>query len=396
LLQIENDIYEMQDLVPRSVEEFVIQNLNVFPAVVILGPRQCGKSTLVKMLAPRFASFVYLDLQNTDDQNKLTEPMLFFDANKDSVICLDEIQFQPDIFSTLRSYIDKNRRNGQFILLGSASRDLVQHTSESLAGRVGIIDLTPFTVYEVCNSPEYSLNSNWLRGGYPESFLANSDSDSKLWIENFIRTFIERDIPRLGFQIPSLQLRRFLMMSAHNQGQILNASKLGESLGLTHPTIRRYIDLMEQTFIMRTLPPYLVNLKKRLVKSPKVFIRDSGLLHRLLSIDDFNSLMGHPVFGFSWEGFVIENVITRMRDWEYYYYRSSTGDELDLILVKGEKIIAVECKASTSPGLSKRNWNAVEEVKPDQVFIVSPVNGSYPVGENITVCSLEHFPGPAL
>jgi predicted AAA+ superfamily ATPase len=383
----------MQDLVPRNIEEFVIQNLSLFPAVVILGPRQCGKSTLVKMLAPRFSRFVYLDLQNTDDRNKLTEPMLFFEANKDSVICLDEIQFQPDIFSTLRSFIDKNRQKGQFILLGSASRDLVQHTSESLAGRVGIIDLTPFTVYEVYNRPEYSLNSHWFRGGFPESFLANSDSDSKLWIDNFIRTFIERDIPQFGFQIPSVQLRRFLMMSAHNQGQVLNASKLGESLGLTHPTIRRYIDLMEQTFIMRSVPPYLVNMKKRLVKSPKVFIRDSGLLHRLLSIDDFNSLMGHPVFGFSWEGFVIENIITRMRDWEYYFYRASTGDEIDLILVKGMKIIAVECKASSAPGLSRRNWNAVEEVKPEKVFIVSPVTGSYQIAQNCIVCSLEHFLG---
>jgi predicted AAA+ superfamily ATPase len=383
----------MQDLVPRNIEEFVIQNLSLFPAVVILGPRQCGKSTLVKMLAPRFSRFVYLDLQNTGDRNKLTEPMLFFEANKDSVICLDEIQFQPDIFSTLRSFIDKNRQKGQFILLGSASRDLVQHTSESLAGRVGIIDLTPFTVYEVYNRPEYSLNSHWFRGGFPESFLANSDSDSKLWIDNFIRTFIERDIPQFGFQIPSVQLRRFLMMSAHNQGQVLNASKLGESLGLTHPTIRRYIDLMEQTFIMRSVPPYLVNMKKRLVKSPKVFIRDSGLLHRLLSIDDFNSLMGHPVFGFSWEGFVIENIITRMRDWEYYFYRASTGDEIDLILVKGMKIIAVECKASSAPGLSRRNWNAVEEVKPEKVFIVSPVTGSYQIAQNCIVCSLEHFLG---
>lgn len=381
----------MQEFIPRIIQKFVIQNLAVFPAVTILGPRQCGKSTLAKMLSSLFQKYIYLDLQNQSDLNKLTNPDLFFEANSDAVICLDEIQQLPSLFSSLRSVIDKDRRNGRFILLGSASRNLVQHSSESLAGRIGMVDLTPFTVEEVVNLEKYSLQRHWLWGGFPDSFLGFSDSHSKLWLENFIRTYVERDIPQLGIQIPSIQLRRFLTMCAHNQGQLLNASKLSESMGLTHPTIRRYIDLLEQTYILRTIPPYLINIKKRLIKSPKVYVRDSGILHQLLQINDFNSLLGNPVLGSSWEGFVIENIITSMPGWNYYFYHTSTGDEIDLLLEKGDRIIAIECKASSAPKLSKQLWNALNEVKPNETYIIAHVSDSYPIKENVTICSIQYF-----
>jgi len=379
----------MHRLIQRQLGSIVLQHLGVFPAVVILGPRQCGKSTLVKMLAENIKPFVYLDLQDYEDLNKLWEPNLFFDANSEAVICLDEIQQAPHLFSVLRSAIDKNRRNGRFILLGSASQDLIQKSSESLAGRIGLTQLSPFLVNEVNNEPAYSLHRYWLRGGFPESYLGLTDTDSMLWLENFIRTYIERDIPQLGFQIPALLLRRLLLMCAHNQGSLLNASKLGESLGLTHPTIRRYIDLLEQTYILRTLQPYEANVKKRLVKSPKVYVRDTGILHRLLLIPDFNSLMGNPVFGVSWEAMVIENCIENMPGWTHFFYRTATGNEIDLVLVRGNRKIAIECKASAAPQLTKGNWDALADINPDYTFVIAPITGSaYQLNNSVIVAGL--------
>lgn len=381
----------MHFFVERKIENTVRQYLKIFPVVAVLGPRQCGKSTLVKSLATHWGDSVYLDLQNDTDLGKLDQPTYFFESNQDKIICLDEIQLVPQLFSVLRSVVDKNRQNGKYILLGSASRDLIQQTSESLAGRIGMVSLSPFTINELNNLEDFSLNKFWLRGGFPDSFLADNDDFSRIWRDNFIKTFVERDIPQLGFQIPALQLKRLLMMCAHNQGQVVNYSKLGESLGLTHPTIKRYIDLLEQTFILRTVQPFEVNVKKRLVKSPKVFVRDSGLVHQLLAISDYNSLLGHPVFGSSWEGVVVENVIVNYPDWDYYFYRTATGDELDLILTKGNQRIAIDCKASTAPKLTKGFYRALEVVKPQQTFVIIPTQVSYSLAPNITVCGLSEF-----
>lgn len=381
----------MHKLIARDIESFVNENLSVFPAVVILGPRQCGKSTLVKMLFPNLKEYLYLDLQNINDLNKLREPMLFFQANQDVTICLDEIQLLPELFSILRSVIDDNRRPGRFILLGSASQNLIQKTSESLAGRVGLIELTPFSIKEVGSESGFDLNKFWLRGGYPDSYLASSDQASALWRENFIRTYVERDIPQLGIQIPALQLRRLLTMCAHNQGQLFNSSKLAESLGVSYQTVRRYIDLMEQTFIIRSLLPFEKNIRKRLVKSPKIYVRDTGLLHRLLQVDDFNSLMSNPIFGSSWEGFVIENIIASLRDCKFSFYRSATGDELDLIIERGSRVVAVECKASTAPQVTKGFWNAIDIVQPDNAYIIAPVSSAYSFKNDVEVCGLAEF-----
>jgi predicted AAA+ superfamily ATPase len=381
----------MHDFIQRKVESTIRDYLKIFPVVAVLGPRQCGKSTLVKKLVENWGDSVYLDLQNDADLSKLNQPAYFFQSNEDKIICLDEIQLVPQLFSVLRSVIDKNRQNGKFILLGSASRDLIQQTSESLAGRIGMVYLSSFTVNELNNLEGFNLNRFWLRGGFPDSYLAENDSFSAIWRENFIKTFIERDIPQLGFQIPALQLKRLLMMCAHNQGQLLNYSKLGESLGLTHPTIKRYIDLLEQTFILRTVLPYETNVKKRLVKSPKVYVRDSGLLHQLLMIPDFNSLLGNPVFGSSWEGLVVENIIVNRNDWNYYFYRTASGDELDLILEKGKQRIVIECKASTAPKLTKGFWRALEAVKPQQTFVIIPTQVSYEIAPNVRVCGLDEF-----
>ncbi len=378
--------------VDRNIESFLKLNLRSFPAVVLLGTRQCGKSTLVKRMAADFDSFVYLDLQNYLDMNKLTDLNLFFTANRHSTVCLDEVQLMPALFSFLRSEIDNDRRNGRFILLGSASRHLMQNTSESLAGRVGLVTLTPFTYFEVSKLQDFELSKHWFRGAYPDSFLAETDEISKLWIDNYIRTYIERDIPQLGIQVPPLHLRRLLMMLSHVHGQLVNLSKIGESLGTTHTTVRKYIDLFEQTFVLRTLLPYELNVKKRLVKSPKIYIRDSGILHRLLAIDDFNALLGNPIAGSSWEGYAIENIITHMKDFTPYFYRSSSGNEIDLVLEKGDIKVAIEFKMSSAPELTKGNWNALKDLKPSITLIVVPIETSYEIKENIWVTGLENVP----
>jgi predicted AAA+ superfamily ATPase len=376
----------------REVKETILKYLKIFPAVALVGPRQCGKSTMIKKLIQEIGSAVYLDLQDVNDWNKLQEPGLFFESHKNDLICLDEIQLRPNLFSQLRSTIDKNRKNGKFLLLGSASRDLIQHSSESLAGRIGVINLTPFLMQEAMQYKGYKQENYWFRGGFPNSFLAENDEFSSIWIENFIQTFIERDIPQLGFQIPALQLRRLLTMCAHTQGQVLNLSKIGESLGLSHTTIKRYIDLLEQTFITRTLRSYDGNVKKRLVKAPKVYIRDSGLLHRLLQIDNYSELLGNPIFGSSWEGVVIENVISKLTAWEAYYFRTASGDEIDLILKKGNKVIGVECKASLAPTVSKGFWKVKELLNLDECYVIAPITEeSYGIGENVNVTSLVDF-----
>jgi predicted AAA+ superfamily ATPase len=370
----------------RHLEDSIRKYQQIFPIIAILGPRQCGKSTLIKQLFSPETNSIYLDLQNLEDLNKLNDPRLFFNSNAQKIICLDEIQLIPELFSVLRSVVDENRQNGRFILLGSASRELVQQSSESLAGRIGYLSLTPFQINEL---PTIDQQTCWNRGGFPDSVLAENDEFSAIWRENFIKTYVERDLPQLGFQIPALQLRRFLIMCAHNQGQMLNLSKLGSSMNLTHPTIRKYIDIFEQTFIVRALPPFGINVKKRLVKSPKIYVRDSGLLHQLLGIKNMDALFSHPVFGSSWEGFVIEQILSAI-DVPAYFYRTATGDEMDLVLDIHGKIIAIECKASVAPQVTKGFYKAIEVLKPVKTFIVAPIETTmYPLQENIFVGSLK-------
>jgi predicted AAA+ superfamily ATPase len=379
----------MQSFIERNIRKSVEINRRVFPVTAILGSRQCGKSTFVKMLASQIPSMVYVDLQNVADINKLTDPRLFFKANEQSVVCLDEIQQLPYLFNDLRSIIDEYRTNGRFIILGSASPNLIQKSAETLAGRIGFVELTPFLISELTNTQTaFILSKYWFRGAFPDSYLALGDEESMLWRENFIRTYIERDLPQLGIQLPALQLRRLLTMFSHTQGQLFNSNKLAESMGVTHPTIRRYLDLFEQTYIVRTLQPYLPNIKKRLIKSPKVYVRDSGILHQLLQINSFDQLMGNPIFGSSWEGIVIENIASEMNEWQPFFYRTAMGDEIDLVLVKGDKKIAIECKTSSAPNLTKGFWNAVDDVAPEHTFVVVPINESYPIKENVTVAGI--------
>jgi len=376
----------MQTYINRIITANIEEKLGNMPGVVILGPRQCGKSTLAKAIISEIGGAVYLDLERPSDVSKLRDPEAFFSLNSDKLICLDEIQRVPELFPVLRSVMDENRKNGQFIILGSASPDLIKQSSETLAGRISYFELTPFVLKEVSEDNHLkTLRKLWLRGGFPRSYLASNEKESIEWRLDFIRTFLERDIPQLGFRTPAKTLERFWRICAHLHGQLLNSSKLGESMGVSHHTVRSYVDMLEQSFVLRVLRPYESNLRKRLIKSPKIYIRDSGILHALLSIENHNDLLGHPVYGASWEGLVIENILSLLPNWKASFYRTSYGSEIDLILEKGNKRVAIECKGSTSPNLTRGFWNAVSELKFKEVWVIAPVKEAYPIEKGIMV-----------
>ena len=382
--------FNLQTYIPRALQTQVETYQQIFPVVALLGPRQCGKSTLALHLMQQEEEYVYLDLERPADLRKLNDPELFFRANADKLICLDKIQLRPDLFPVLRGIIDANRRNGRLFILGSASQTLLRQSAETLAGRIGYLELTPFFQAEIEHLPGYSQAQHWLRGGFPLSLAQANDHFSYLWRENFIRTFIERDILQLGLNLPAPRIRQLLSMLAHQQGQLLNSSQIGKALGFSHTSIRNYLDLMEQAFIIRRLPPLIPNLKKRLIKSPKIYLRDAGLLHALLEIETFNQLLGHPVLGNSWEGFVIENLLAALPDWQAAFYRTSSGNEIDLILRKRQHTVAIEIKANTAPKLGKGFYLSLDELQIQAAWLVAPVEESYPLNERVQVGNLAH------
>ncbi len=385
----------MHGFLPRRIRREVEEGLRDFPAVAILGPRQAGKTTLAREIVGQLPAAVYLDLERPSDRRKLADPELFFRMHRarqrETLFCLDEIQRVPEIFPILRGAIDEAGRNGQFLILGSASRDLLRQTSETLAGRIRFLELSPFLAAEVEAREFATLSRLWLRGGFPRSYLARDDASSLRWRESFIRTFLERDLAQLGFAFPPETLRRLWRMLAHSHGQLLNSSKLGASLGVSHTTARAYIELLAETFMVRLLEPFAANLKKRLVKSPKVYLRDSGILHALLEIEDGDDLLGHPICGPSWEGLVIENLILSLPRWRPSFYRTSNGAEIDLVLSRGRRRIAAECKASTAPTPSRGFHTAAAELQVDQAWILAPVDEAYPIGPRIKVGPLAAF-----
>ena len=381
----------MQEIyIPRHLQTSIEKRLKHNPAVALLGARQVGKSTLARHILKKHKHSIYLDLEKSSDRQKIeSNPELFLNLNKNKLICLDEIQLLPEIFQVLKSHIDENQRNSQFLLLGSASRDLIAQSSETLAGRLAYMEITPFLFSEITNT--ITLTNHWLKGGYPKSTLQPDLEESMNWRRDYIKTFLERDIPKLGFSIPATKLERLWKILAHSHCQLLNLSNISKALGVSHHTVRSYIDILEQTFLVKTLPPYTTNKKKRLIKTPKLYIRDTGLLHTLLNIEEMNDLLGHPVIGFSFESYVIENIISHYPKWEYSFYMDSSGNEIDLILEKGKQLIAVEIKASTSPKPGKGFWNAIEFLKPKKLFIIALVKEPFPGPKGVTITNLEHF-----
>jgi predicted AAA+ superfamily ATPase len=315
----------------------------------------------------------------------------FFEHYENKTVCIDEIQRIPDLFRSLRYNVDKNRRNGRFIVLGSASPDLIKQSSESLAGRIRYIEMTPFQLSEI-KDMENSFQKIFVRGGFPLSFLAGSDEISFEWRKDFIKTFLERDIPQLGFNISAAQMMRIWTMFAQINATTINRSKLGESLGVSYHTIDNYIGILTDTFMVRTLQPYAANIKKRLVKAPKFLFRDNGILHNLLRIKNYEELFSHPDFGSSFESFVIEQILSDFRiksEYEAYFYRSHQGEEIDLVLDNQKELIAIEIKSSSAPKIPKGFYTALKDLKIKRAFVVAPIERAYPAGENVWVCGIE-------
>jgi predicted AAA+ superfamily ATPase len=381
----------MQELISRHLAGAVKRRLETNPAVAILGPRQCGKTTLAGQIVRGIKQSVYLDLENPADLAKLSDPLAFFSLHNDDLVCLDEIQRAPELFSILRSVIDERARNGQFLILGSAGPDLIRQSSESLAGRIAYLDLTPFLLSELEAEHKADIRQLWLGGGFPRSYLAEDTETSFEWRQDFIRTFLERDIAMLGFRMPPARLGRLWKMCAHIQGSLLNASKLADSLGVSSHTVRSYIDLLEHTFMLRVLLPDTPNLKKRLVKSPKIYIRDSGILHALLDIRTNDDLLSHPVLGASFEGFAMENILAFAKNYQPSFYRTSAGAEIDLVLRRGRRTLAFELKSSSVPRVSKGFWNALEDISPDEAYVVAPVKETYPMRSDVMVSPLQEI-----
>lgn len=377
-------------MIERRIMHILQERLAEMPAIALLGPRQVGKTTLAQQVGDSRPS-LYLDLESPGDRAKLSDPEAYLALHEDRLVILDEVHRFPDLFAILRGVIDRGRkqgrRAGRFLLLGSASIDLLHQSGESLAGRVGYLEMTPIDGLEIEKDQQSRL---WARGGFPDSFLAVSDGASQRWRQDFIRTYLERDIPILGPRIAAETLRRFWTMLAHHQSGLLNAADFGRSLGVDSKTVANYLDLLVDLLLVRRLEPWHSNSGKRLVKTPRVYVRDSGIVHALLGLRNIEDILGHPVAGASWEGFVIESLIAAAPEGtKANFYRSSAGAEIDLLLeLPGGDIWAIEIKRSTAPKVGRGFHSACMDVAPARRCIVYPGDESYPGTEGIEIMPL--------
>jgi hypothetical protein len=380
--------YNPDMFLPRpTVIDQINRALVVQPIAALLGPRQCGKTTVARMIGERQPS-AYFDLENPVDVRRLSAPLTVLEALSGLVI-IDEVQRQPALFELLRVLVDRPGNSAHFLLLGSASPQLVRGVSESLAGRIGFVDLSGFDLTEVDTAQRDQL---WLRGGFPRSFLADNDSDSMTWRQGFIRTFLERDIPQLGITIPAETLRRFWMMVAHYHAQVWNAAEFARSLGASEVTARRYLDILAGAYMVRLLPPWFENISKRQVKSPKVYIRDSGLLHGLLQLGGVPELQSHPKLGASWEGFAIEQIIRILDTRDAYFWATHGGAELDLLVLAGGKRYGFEIKYADAPGTSRSMQVALQDLALEHLWVIYPGQHEYALTDRITALPLDALP----
>ncbi|MEA5138485.1 ATP-binding protein [Arcicella rigui] len=377
-------------MITRSIETEILESLSYLPAVAILGPRQVGKTTLVKNLMTKLNKpSVYLDLEYYVDQDKLkVAPDLYFQEHENEIVILDEIQRMPELFPLLRSMIDKNRQAGRFILLGSASPSLLRQSSETLAGRIIYIEMQGLHYQEI--APDISYQQHWLRGGFPDALLAPNDKMADFWFRGFVQTYIERDLPNLGLAASPALMRNMLRMLTNLQGGMLNYTNLSDSLNISQPTVKSYINFLESAFLIRTLKPYFTNISKRLVKSPKLFFRDTGILHHLMGIQNLEGLYGNIGIGNSWEGYVIQQIIANLKsDVEPFFYRTKDKAELDLVLVQNTQVkVTIEIKYGNSPNISKGNTLAIEDLGAKLNLIVTPQADDYWYRSNLRVCNI--------
>ena len=353
------------------------------PIVALLGPRQCGKTTLARMICEHQPS-TYFDLESQTDLRRLANPEMIL-ASLSHLVVIDEVQTKPDLFAALRVAVDKPENKCNFLILGSASPYIIKNVSETLAGRVEFVDMAGFDLTEIGLNNWKQL---WTRGGFPRSFLARDDQDSSAWREGFIRTFLQRDIPQFGINIPAAAMRRFWTMLAHYHGQVWNASRIASALGINDKTTRSYLDILTETYMIHQLQPWHENISKRQVKSPKVYFRDTGLLHGLLDLPDFHSVIGHPQVGASWEGFAMEQIMRTVKPSQVYYWATYSGAELDMFLIVNGKKYGIEFKFSEAPDRTKSMATAIESLKLSKLLVVYPGERSWPISETIRVCSI--------
>lgn len=387
-------------MIKREKYRQIVDALQSMPVVALIGARQVGKTTLSIEISKQINKQVtYIDLESDADFNKLTDAENYLKRFSDQLLIIDEVQRKPDLFRLLRGIVDERKRNGEtsghFLLLGSSSADLLQKSSESLAGRIRYLELTPFTINELYENERaaFSLEKLWLRGGFPGSYLAATEQESWEWRRDFFVTYVERDIPNLGVGVPPAQLKRFWKMLAHYHGNQINFSELGRSLETSHTTIRNYLDLLVDFYMVRQLLPWSGNIKKRLVKSPKIYLRDSGILHSLLQLSDIEALLSHPSLGASWEGFVIENIINLLNDrWEYYYYRTATQAEIDLVLHSpANQTWAIEIKRSSAPKLTRGFYEGCKDIGATSKWVITANNDRYPLPGEVEVIGISEF-----
>jgi len=381
-------------VIRRRLEPLLLASLRRFPIVGLVGARQVGKTTLARAVGHRVGRAVYLDLERPSDSARLADPELYLEPLADRLVIIDEIQRLPALFPVLRSLVDAKLRNGRFLVLGSASPDLSRQASESLAGRIVYHELAPLSLDEAGAQTRPAPMALWNRGGFPPSYLATSDGQSLDWREAFIDTHLQRDLPALGVRIPAAALRRFWEMLAHFHGQLWNASKIAASLGVSAPTAKHYLDTLQDTFMVRALPPFAANVKKRLVKSPKVYLRDSGLLHALLRVGTIDNLLGHPIAGASWEGWVIEQALAGFEGRSgAYFYRTAAGAEIDLVLERARgRRLAFEIKLGSTPSPSRGFWSGLADLKPSAAFVVYSGKERYPLARGVDALPVSMLP----
>ena len=378
------------------IKRYLYSELNFsmekFPVVCITGPRQCGKTTLAKFIcSERGKDFVYLDLEKLEDYRRIQDAGLFFQDNREKLIVIDEIQRKPYLFPEIRAEVDADRRAGRFLILGSASPDIILNTSETLAGRIKYINLHPFILSELNKKTDWKDLFFW--GGFPNVVLDNDPLFRKDWLDNFIYTYLERDLPMLGLKASPVQIRRLWEMLAYQSGNLLNSSSLGRSLGVSNHTVNAYMDYLEGAFMIYRIDPFEINIGKRIVKSKKVFIADAGLLHRLLRIDNYDQLMSTPMAGHSWENFVITQILPLIRkNWNIWFYRTYTGVETDLVLGKGLKPeICIEIKLSSAPTLTRSFATAIHDLQTTKNYIIVPNGKEYRLRKDVTVYNIYDF-----